>query len=139
MLALVLGLPVAAFGQATRLVIHADQGRDTISRHIYGQFAEHLGRGIYDGVWTKSGTGRWHLRDDVIAALRKIQVPNVRWPGGCFADRYHWQDGIGPPEQRPTIVNTMWGNVTEDNSFGDRKSTRLNSSHLTQSRMPSSA
>ena len=113
-----MGLPVAAFGQGARLVIHADQGRDTISRHIYGQFAEHLGRGIYDGFWTKSGTGRWHLRDDVIAALRKIQVPNVRWPGGCFADRYHWQDGIGPPEQRPTIVNTMWGNVTEDNSFG---------------------
>src|SRR5213082_1928764 len=138
-LVLVLGLPVAAFGQDARLVIHADSGRDTISRHIYGQFAEHLGRGIYDGFWTKSGTGRWHVRDDVIAALRKIQVPNVRWPGGCFADRYHWQDGIGPPEQRPTIVNTMWGNVTEDNSFGDRKSTRLNSSHLTQSRMPSSA
>src|SRR6184192_4983167 len=117
-LALVLALPAAAFGQGARFVIHADQGRDTISRHIYGQFAEHLGRGIYDGFWTKSGTGRWHLRDDVIAALRKIQVPNVRWPGGCYADRYHWQDGIGPPEQRPTIVNTMWGNVTEDNSFG---------------------
>ena len=117
-LVLVLGLPVAAFGQDARLVVHADSGRDTISRHIYGQFAEHLGRGIYDGFWTKSGTGRWHVRDDVIAALRKIQVPNVRWPGGCFADRYHWQDGIGPPEQRPTIVNTMWGNVTEDNSFG---------------------
>src|SRR3989440_12697732 len=99
-----------ASAQTTQtLIIHADQGRDTISRHIYGQFAEHLGRGIYDGFWTKSGTGRWHLRDDVIAALRKIQVPNVRWPGGCYADRYHWQDGIGPPEQRPTIVNTMWG------------------------------
>ena len=117
-LVLVLGLRVAAFGLDARLVIHADSGRDTISRHIYGQFAEHLGRGIYDGFWTKSGTGRWHVRDDVIAALRKIQVPNVRWPGGCYADRYHWQDGIGPPEQRPTIVNTMWGNVTEDNSFG---------------------
>src|SRR2546430_1038124 len=117
-LVLVLGLPVAAFGQDARLVIHADAARDACSRHIYGQFAEHLGRGIYDGFWTKSGTGRWHVRDDVIAALRKIQVPNVRWPGGCFADRYHWQDGIGPPEQRPTIVNTMWGNVTEDNSFG---------------------
>ena len=117
-LALVLGLPVAAFGQGSRLVIHADSGRDTISRHIYGQFAEHLGRGIYDGFWTKSGSGRWHLREDVIAALRKIRVPNLRWPGGCFADRYHWQDGIGPPERRPTIVNTMWGDVTEDNSFG---------------------
>jgi alpha-N-arabinofuranosidase len=117
-LALVLGLPTAAFGQGVRVVIHADLGRDTISRHIYGQFAEHLGRDIYDGFWTRSGSGRWHLRDDVIAALRKIQVPNLRWPGGCFADRYHWQDGIGAPERRPTIVNTMWGNVTEDNSFG---------------------
>src|SRR6266480_2941965 len=92
-LVLVLGLPVAAFGQDARLVIHADSGRDTIRRDIY------------DGFWTKSGSGRWHLREDVITALRKIQVPNVRWPGGCFADRYHWQDGIGPPEQRPTIVN----------------------------------
>src|SRR5207245_1785684 len=101
-----------------RLVVNADLGRDTISRHIYGQFAEHLGRDIYDGFWTKSGSGRWHLRDDVVAALRKIQVPNLRWPGGCFADRYHWKDGIGAPERRPTIVNTMWGNVTEDNSFG---------------------
>src|SRR5919198_115479 len=73
----------------TRLVIDADLGRDTISRHIYGQFAEHLGRGIYEGVWTKEGSGRWHLRDDVIEALRRIRVPNVRWPGGCFADYYH--------------------------------------------------
>jgi alpha-N-arabinofuranosidase len=100
------------------LVIDADLGRDTISRQIYGQFAEHLGRGIYDGIWTKSGTGEWHLRDDVVGALKAIHVPNVRWPGGCFADRYHWRDGIGPRKDRPTIVNTMWGNVTEDNSFG---------------------
>src|SRR6266513_1306116 len=117
-LVLVLGLPVAAFGQDARLVIHADSGRDTISRHIYGQFAEHLGRGIYDGVWTKEGSGQWHLRDDVIEALRRIQVPNVRWPGGCFADYYHWRDGIGPAARRPRMVNTIWGNVIEDNSFG---------------------
>jgi alpha-N-arabinofuranosidase len=101
-----------------RLVIHADQGTETISRHIYGHFAEHLGRDIYDGFWTTAGTGEWHLRDDVIEALKKIDVPNLRWPGGCFADYYHWKDGIGPRDQRPTIVNTVWGGVTEDNSFG---------------------
>lgn len=100
------------------LVIHADQARDTISRHIYGQFAEHLGRDIYDGFWTRAGTGSWHLRDDVIEALKKIEVPNLRWPGGCFADYYHWMDGIGPREERPTMVNTLWGGITEDNSFG---------------------
>lgn len=101
-----------------RLVVNADLGRDTISRHVYGQFAEHLGRDIYDGVWTKEGTGRWHLRDDVIQALRRIRVPNVRWPGGCFADYYHWRDGVGPAARRPKMVNTIWGNVVEDNSFG---------------------
>jgi len=101
-----------------RLVIHADQGTETISRHIYGHFAEHLGRDIYDGFWAKAGTGEWHLRDDVIEALKKIEVPNLRWPGGCFADYYHWKDGIGPRDQRPTLVNTVWGGVTEDNSFG---------------------
>jgi len=100
------------------LVIHADQARDTISRHIYGHFAEHLGRDIYDGFWTRAGTGSWHLRDDVIEALKKIEVPNLRWPGGCFADYYHWMDGIGPREERPTMVNTLWGGITEDNSFG---------------------
>lgn len=108
-----------AFPPTAHLVIDADLGRDTINRNIYGQFAEHLGRGIYDGLWTRSGAaGEWHLRDDVIDALKKLHVPNIRWPGGCFADRYHWQDGIGPRDKRPTIVNTMWGNVTEDNSFG---------------------
>ncbi|HKW11438.1 MAG TPA: alpha-L-arabinofuranosidase C-terminal domain-containing protein [Gemmatimonadaceae bacterium] len=102
----------------TRLVIDPALGRDTISRHIYGQFAEHLGHGIYDGVWTKDGSGQWHLRDVVVEALRRIRVPNVRWPGGCFADYYHWRDGIGPAARRPHMVNTVWGNVVEDNSFG---------------------
>lgn len=122
-LALALTSPLAAQQQpardtVVRLIVNADLGRDTISRQIYGQFAEHLGRGIYDGFWTKAGTGQWHLRDDVIEAMRRIQVPNIRWPGGCFADRYHWKDGIGPRADRPTVVNTMWGGVTEDNSFG---------------------
>jgi alpha-N-arabinofuranosidase len=100
------------------MVLNADLGTETINRHIYGHFAEHLGRGIYDGFWTRSGTGEWHLRDDVIQALRQIRIPNLRWPGGCFADYYHWQDGIGPRDERPTIVNTLWGGITEDNSFG---------------------
>ncbi|MEZ4699091.1 MAG: alpha-L-arabinofuranosidase C-terminal domain-containing protein [Rhodothermales bacterium] len=101
-----------------RLVVDADQGETTISRHIYGHFAEHLGRGIYDGIWSKAGGGDWVLRDDVIEALRAIKIPNLRWPGGCFADYYHWMDGIGPRADRPTIVNNLWGGVTEDNSFG---------------------
>ncbi len=101
-----------------RLVVNADQGEYTISRHIYGHFAEHLGRGIYDGFWQKAAGGDYRLRTDVIEALRKIRIPNLRWPGGCFADTYHWKDGIGPRENRPTIINTHWGGVTEDNSFG---------------------
>ena len=100
------------------LTINADQGRDTINRHIYGQFAEHLGRGIYDGVWTREGSAAWHLRTDVVHALRTIKVPNVRWPGGCFADYYHWKDGIGPRAARPALVNNNWGGVTEDNGVG---------------------
>jgi alpha-N-arabinofuranosidase len=123
-LGVVIGLAPATRAQnaadttTVRLVVTADLGHDTISRQIYGHFAEHLGRGIYDGLWAKTATGQWHVRDDVVQALRKIQVPNLRWPGGCFADWYHWRDGIGPRAQRPTIVNTNWGNVTEDNSFG---------------------
>jgi len=104
--------------ETLNLVVHADQGDHTISKHIYGHFAEHLGRDIYDGFWTKEGTGEWHYNEEVIEALRKIQIPNLRWPGGCFADYYHWKDGIGPRDERPTIVNTIWGGVTEDNSFG---------------------
>jgi alpha-N-arabinofuranosidase len=101
-----------------RVVIDADLGETTISRYIYGHFGEDLGRNIYDGFWTKAGTGQWHLRDDVIEALKRIHIPTLRWPGGCFADYYHWRDGIGPRDQRPKMVNTVWGGVTEDNSFG---------------------
>ncbi|HEY9226925.1 MAG TPA: alpha-L-arabinofuranosidase C-terminal domain-containing protein [Gemmatimonadaceae bacterium] len=115
-----LGLSTAAVGQtSTQLVVHADRGRDTISRHIYGQFAEHLGRLVYDGVWSRSGPeGPWQMRTDVVEALKRIKVPNIRWPGGCFADTYHWRDGVGPSDQRPSIVNTNWGGVTEDNGVG---------------------
>lgn len=92
-----------------------------ISRHIYGHFAEHLGRSIYDGLYvgdTSSIPNLAGVRKDIIQALKDIDIPNLRWPGGCFADTYHWKDGIGPQKDRPTIVNQWWGGVTEDNSFG---------------------
>jgi len=90
-----------------------DTSGPVISSNIYGHFSEHLGRCIYDGFWTGSG-----LRMDVVDALKKIRVPVLRWPGGCFADQYHWRDAIGPREQRKSTVNTTWGMVAEDNSFG---------------------
>lgn len=99
-------------------------GKDTITinKHIYGHFAEHLGRCIYDGIYVgednKTVPHTNGVRNDVIEALRKLNIPNLRWPGGCFADTYHWKDGIGPKGKRPSIVNTWWGGVTENNSFG---------------------
>ncbi len=104
-----------------KAIINADQGRLTISRHIYGHFAEHLGHCIYGGIWVGENSPIPNvrgIRKDVVAALRQIQIPNLRWPGGCFADTYHWMDGIGPRDKRPSIVNTNWGGITEDNHFG---------------------
>jgi alpha-N-arabinofuranosidase len=101
--------------------IRADQPGPVINPNIYGQFAEHLGAGIYEGVWVgeKSSIPNTHgYRNDVIAALKALKVPVVRWPGGCFADEYHWRDGIGPREKRPVKVNTHWGGVPETNEFG---------------------
>ena len=92
-----------------------------ISRHIYGHFSEHLGRCIYDGFWvsdTLNVPKKDRIRLDIVEALKRINIPNLRWPGGCFADEYHWRDGIGPRNQRPYMVNTNWGGVSEDNSFG---------------------
>ena len=103
------------------LIVQADQGTVTISRHIYGHFAEHLGRGIYGGFWVGEDATVPHVggvRADVIEALKALHIPNLRWPGGCFADEYHWRDGIGPLETRPTMINTHWGGVTENNHFG---------------------
>ncbi len=111
----------SVFGQV-RIVVNADLGRDTISRHIYGHFSEHLGRCIYGGYFLGEGqTGVPNtrgIRTDVVEALKKLKIPNLRWPGGCFADTYHWKDGIGQTNQRPSIVNSWWGGVTENNSFG---------------------
>jgi alpha-N-arabinofuranosidase len=103
------------------LTIRAGEPGPEISRHIYGHFAEHLGRDIYDGLWVGPRSpipNTRGIRNDVIDALRKIKIPNLRWPGGCFADQYHWQDGVGAAEKRPRRVNIHWGGVVEDNSFG---------------------
>lgn len=104
------------------IVVNADMGSHKISKHIYGHFAEHLGRGIYGGFYVGENNTKIAntngVRNDVIQALKKLKVPNLRWPGGCFADTYHWKDGIGPKDKRPTMVNNWWGGVTEDNSFG---------------------
>jgi alpha-N-arabinofuranosidase len=100
----------------TRIVVNADLGKDTISRHIYGHFSEHLGRCIYGGYYVGEGNAKVSstrgIRNDVVQALKRLHIPNLRWPGGCFADTYHWKDGNGPKEKRPTIVNTVWGGVT---------------------------
>ncbi|MDR2414100.1 MAG: alpha-N-arabinofuranosidase [Odoribacteraceae bacterium] len=111
---------VAARGQ-NKLVIHADQGQTTISKHNNGHFAEHLGHCIYGGFWVGEDSpipNTRGIRNDVVAALKEISIPNLRWPGGCFADEYHWMDGIGPRADRPRMINTHWGGVVEDNSFG---------------------
>jgi alpha-L-arabinofuranosidase len=118
LLPLICGTPVFA---QNKMVLNADLGRDTISHRIYGHFAEHLGRCVYDGFYVgeKSTIPNTDgVRNDLIEALKKMKVGTLRWPGGCFADTYQWKDGIGPKENRPKMVNIWWGGVTEDNSFG---------------------
>ncbi|MET0244197.1 MAG: alpha-L-arabinofuranosidase C-terminal domain-containing protein [Flavitalea sp.] len=110
-----------SFAQTTKVSINGFEPVTKISKHIYGHFSEHLGRCIYDGFWVGDSVNvpkKDRIRLDVVDALKKINIPNLRWPGGCFADEYHWRDGIGPRNQRPKMVNTNWGGVTEDNSFG---------------------
>ncbi|MFB6320744.1 alpha-N-arabinofuranosidase [Saccharicrinis sp. FJH54] len=109
-------------GQAQNsLVLQPDSAATKINKEIYGHFAEHLGRCIYGGIYVVDTSGIPNIngyRMDVVDALKDMQIPVLRWPGGCFADTYHWKDGIGPKEDRPSIVNVFWGGVTEDNSFG---------------------
>jgi alpha-N-arabinofuranosidase len=112
---------LAAAENGNKLIVNADQGKETISRHIYGHFSEHLGHCIYGGYWVgeiSTIPNTRGIRNDVVEALKKTKIPNLRWPGGCFADEYHWRDGIGPRSERPKMINTHWGGVTEDNSFG---------------------
>ncbi len=104
-----------------RVVVRADQPGAKIDKAIYGHFAEHLGHCIYGGIYVGENSDIPNVkgfRSDVTGALKDLSVPLIRWPGGCFADTYHWMDGIGPKEQRPSIINVHWGGVTENNSFG---------------------
>ena len=107
--------------QQTTIQVNAKDAKYKINKNIYGHFAEHLGHCIYGGFYvgdTSSIPNTNGVRNDIVAALKKLKIPNLRWPGGCFADTYHWKDGIGPKDKRPTMVNKWWGGVTEDNSFG---------------------
>ncbi len=125
--ALILG-SYSAFSQENRIILQLDSAKYAISKHIYGHFSEHLGRCIYGGIWVDKDSGipnTDRIRNDVVEALKEIAIPNLRWPGGCFADEYHWMSGIGPVEERPSMVNTHWGGVTEDNSFGTHEFLRL--------------
>jgi alpha-L-arabinofuranosidase len=114
---------IVAGAQPAKTTITADASAQEyqINKNIYGHFAEHLGHLVYGGLWVgpDSDIPNIHgLRKDVVEALRQLKVPVLRWPGGCFADEYHWKDGIGPRASRPRMINTNWGGVTEDNSFG---------------------
>jgi len=119
---------ISCYGQTTASLTISDTSKLKISKYIYGQFAEHLGHGIYGGFWvdkTLPVAKQDRIRLDIVKALKEIKIPSLRWPGGCFADEYHWRDGIGPSAARPTMVNTNWGGVTEDNSFGTHEFLQL--------------
>jgi len=105
----------------SRVFVNVNDKKATINRNIYGHFAEHLGRCIYNGIFVGEDSdipNENGMRKDVVEALRHIKIPILRWPGGCFADEYHWKDGIGAKATRKKMVNTHWGGVVEDNSFG---------------------
>ena len=115
------GTPRVA-AQRVEISIDASESGAKIDRNLFGQFTEHLGHGIYEGIWVGSDSpipNTRGIRNDVVAALKVIHVPNVRWPGGCFADEYHWRDGIGP--QRVVRLNPNWGGVIEPNTFGSHE------------------
>lgn len=118
---LIFSFSFAATAQDMNLTIHAGQGGEKINKEIYGQFAEHLGSCIYGGLWVGPDSNIPNIdgyRKDVFEALKALQIPVLRWPGGCFADEYHWRDGIGPRSERPSMKNNNWGGTIEDNSFG---------------------
>jgi len=116
-----IGTAAAAKNAAVEVKIDTAQAGPVIDRQIFGQFAEHLGTGIYGGLWVGKDSPIPNvrgIRTDVVTALKALKVPNVRWPGGCFADEYHWRDGIGPADKRRTQLNSNWGGVPETNAFG---------------------
>lgn len=110
------------------IIVNCDIKKGKINKNIYGHFAEHLGRCIYEGIWVGKDSpipNTDGIRNDVVEALKELKIPVLRWPGGCFADEYHWMDGIGPYEDRPKMVNTHWGGVVENNHFGTHEFMRL--------------
>jgi len=125
--AVVPGLMLLAAAAAADAAIRATATVDTSARgvqiapEIFGQFAEELGRGIEDGIWVGPGSSIPNIhgyRRDVVQALQRLHVPVVRWPGGCYADTYHWRNGIGPRDKRPVTINYSWGGVEQSNQFG---------------------
>jgi alpha-N-arabinofuranosidase len=111
----------AAAADKAQLAIDASKPGAKIDRNLFGQFAEHLGHGIYEGIWVGPDSpipNTRGIRNDVVAALKALKVPNVRWPGGCFADEYHWRNGVGPAGSRTQTLNPNWGGVIEPNAFG---------------------
>lgn len=115
------GQPLQERMEPMKLIIDETKKGARIAPEIYGHFAEHLGRGIYGGIFVGENSDIPNvngMRSDVVNALKEMQIPLLRWPGGCFADEYHWMDGIGAKETRKKMINTHWGGVTEDNSFG---------------------
>ena len=111
----------ATAADKVQLTVDLSKSGAKIDRNLFGQFAEHLGHGIYEGIWVGPDSpipNTRGIRNDVVAALKAIKVPNVRWPGGCFADEYHWRNGIGPEGKRPVTLNPNWGGVIEPNTFG---------------------
>jgi alpha-N-arabinofuranosidase len=117
--ALMAVLPLAA-QKESQVRLFPDQAKQSIPKEIYGQFAEHLGTCIYGGLWVGENSAIPNTdgyRNDVLQALKDLKIPVLRWPGGCFADEYHWMDGVGPKENRPRMVNNNWGGTVEDNSF----------------------
>ncbi len=110
------------------MAINPGERKSIINKEIYGHFSEHLGRCIYEGIYVGENSSIPNtdgIRNDVIEALKQIKIPVLRWPGGCFADEYHWRDGIGEKSKRGKMINTHWGGVVEDNSFGTHEFMRL--------------
>ena len=104
-----------------KIIVNNENKKSTIAPEIYGHFSEHLGRCIYEGLFVGENSDIPNvngMRTDVVDALKEMKIPVLRWPGGCFADEYHWRNGIGPKDQRRAMVNTNWGGVMEPNEFG---------------------
>ena len=116
----------------TKLKINANKECSHIAPEIYGQFSEHLGRCIYEGIYVGEDSdipNKNGIRTDVVEALKELKVPVLRWPGGCFADEYHWKDGIGPEENRRHMVNSNWGGRSEERRVGKECRSRWSPYH----------